>query len=94
MRVDTAAAVAITANVSLDWLILGRRPEDVPPIDESLLRDVLEVVEEYLDEHSVTIPTTKKALLICHLYMIILEGDDKTVSTKSDLVSRFIRMAV
>lgn len=90
-------------GVSIDWLLTGQGqmfappvgdtfPGHAGPVNEALLRDVIEAVEQVLGDIRRSMPPAKKALLLTELYMMILEENMES-ATKRDLVRRMVRLA-
>lgn len=81
---DMAIAIAITGDVSLDWLALGRGPSEktsshevVTPtasLDTILLADVIGELEKWLQEKGSELLPSKKAEVILKIYEYVLDG--------------------
>jgi len=69
-------------GISLDRLFLGKEPEtSLPfPLNKSLLQDILEGIDEYLQGEDLELPADKKAELAVYLYERLLR--EKTEKSK------------
>ena len=81
MPARVAVALAKRARVSLDWLLAGEGPrEGKAPLDEALMREVIQHAEKILAEDKKSLPPAKKAELIVLIYKLLVA---KPAATRS-----------
>ena len=80
---SAVAGLAHAAGVNLEWLATGEGPmlrgeaEHVAPLDQGVMRDVIQVVEEFLQERGLRLEPEKKAELLVLLYEDVREHEGK-----------------
>jgi transcriptional regulator with XRE-family HTH domain len=98
---DICKILQIRPLISPAWLVTGEGPmersADPPPsksdspIKLSILKDVIEAVEEHLDDRDLELVPDKKAELISILYEMVIEKDEQKVDKAA--VLRLVKLA-
>ncbi len=87
-KLRRAARIARAAGVRLEWLATGEGPMQreqgapVAPLDQGVMRDVVAVVEEFLQDRGLVLEPEKKAELLILLYEDIREHEGKVDRAK------------
>ncbi len=91
--------VAEQFGINANWLLFGMGPmkmaqPETPHIDEALLRQCIEILEDFLQMEKKEMPPQDKALVICQLYELVLETEEKERTEKPLQALRLIRGAL
>jgi len=106
-KINALAAVAAAADVSLDWLATGEGPSSITdvvnlaqpdaPVDMEVLKLVLEMIENWLDDNDRTLAASKKAEVVVMAYEIVMEdiesSEDPDQIVDNSNVIRLLRAA-
>ncbi len=99
MKVSQAIRLAEATGVSVQWLLLGKDPVAADPgapaggVDEDLMRDVVEVVEEFLSGRKLYLAASKKWDVYRAFYELAAEGELDNKPKALQNLERLVRLA-
>lgn len=100
---DVVIAIAKAGNVSVGWLAAGERPalptgelvvapENEKPLNQDILRVVVQTIEDFLQEQRRSLAAAKKAEVIALCYAIAMADNDR--ARRQDTINRLLELAV